>query len=125
MLNLAPWPVPWAVLVVPAVALGAAAWLRHLPGEWSQAALLGWTALLLAHASSLAWPPDLGPWLPALGLVLAFLAVATGGWVGLALLAVAFLLLAVAALAGVAQLPWWAAGLIALASGAAAIRTLL
>ena len=125
MLNLVPWPVPWPALIVPVVVLGIGAWLRHLPGEWAQAALLAWAALLLAHASALAWPQDFAPWLPALGLAVAFLAVASAGWIGLALLAVAHLLIAAAALAGIAQLPWWAVGLTAVATGAAALRAFL
>ncbi len=125
MLNLVPWPVPWPALLVPVVALGLGAWLRHWPGEWAQAALLGWAALLLAYGSALAWPASLAPWLPALGLLLAFLAVATGGWVGLALLATAHLLVAVAAVAGIAHLPWWAGALTALATAAAALRAAL
>lgn len=122
MLNPVGWPIPWPVLLVPVLVLGLGAWLRHLPGEWSQAALLAWAALLLAHVSALAWPSGMGPWLPALGLVTAFLAMVAGGWVGLGLLAAAHLAIAVAAMASLAGVPWWAVGVVGVATAAAALR---
>jgi hypothetical protein len=129
MLNQITWqfpgPIPWPALLVPVLVLGLGAWLRHLPGEWSQAALLAWTGLLLAFVSALAWPPGLGPWLPALGLVAAMLALVMGGWVGLALLATAHLSIAAAALAGLAGVPWWAVGLTGMIAAAAAFRAAL
>lgn len=113
---------PWIALVLPSVILGAGSLARSVPGEWSQAALLSWAALLLTYLGVAAGPGPPGAWPSILCLAGAFLALSLGGWAGLGLIAVAHLLLALTTHTGATATPWWPAALTGTAAAVAAIR---
>jgi hypothetical protein len=115
--------VPPAALALPSVLLGAGAFLRHVPGEWSRGALLAWAAVLLAYLSGMTTPAGVGAWSAVAGLAIAFAALALGGTIGLGLLAAAFAALAAAAFAGVFLAPPALCLVTAAAAAAAAFRS--
>jgi hypothetical protein len=108
-------------LAAPSLLLGVGAFLRHVPGEWSRAALLAWAAVLLARLMGSA-PPAAASWSGVLGLAIAFAALVLGGAAGLGLLALAFALLAAAGLAGIPAPPWGLCLATAVATAAATWR---
>jgi hypothetical protein len=115
--------VPPAALALPSVLLGAGAFLRHVPGEWSRSTLLAWAAVLLAYLSGMTTPASVGAWGAIAGLAIAFAALALGGTIGLGLLTAAFAALAAGALAGVLVAPPVLGLVTAVAAAAAAFRS--
>lgn len=110
-----------AALAAPTLLLAAGVFLRHVPGEWSRAALLAWAAVLLAYLAG-QMPPGAASWSGVVGLAIAFAALAVGGSAGLGLLALAFALLAAAGLAGIVAAPLGLCLVTAAATAAAAWR---
>jgi len=110
------------ILVAPALLLALASLLRSVPGEWSQSALLAWTAVAAAYLAGAVGAPVAAT---AAGLVLAFAALALGGAWGLLLLAAMGLAATAAALAGGLALAWPATALLAAACALGAARDLI
>jgi len=110
------------ILALPALVLAAGSFLRSVPGEWCQTALLAWTAVGLGFVAGRV--SETQP-LAAVGLGLGFLALAVGGVVGLTGLAVVYVAVAAAAVAGVLTWPWPIAALLGFACAAGAARSLV
>lgn len=106
--------------VTPALMLAAGSFLRSVPGEWSQGALLAWAAVSL---SFLAGQTTTVP--ASIGLTLAFVAIAVGGLPALVGLCVVYLLALTASLLGVLHIPRAAAAGLALACGLSSLRELV
>lgn len=85
-------PVAAAILLVPAVAFAALGVMADAPGEWGRGALIAWTALAVAvlAGAGLQAGGGVAPWLATL---LGLAALMTGGPPGLAVAALAALLL--------------------------------
>lgn len=111
-------------LIVPAVALGAGAWLAHVPGEWSRGALLAWSVVVLAYLIGTTLAPQSATW-AALALVAAFAALALGGAAGLGLAAVLLGAMAVLGWTGALAAPTLLCLVTAAAAGLGAMRSLL
>jgi hypothetical protein len=107
------------IVTIPALILAAGAFLRSVPGEWSQNALLAWGAVSLGLLAGQATDTL---YLAAIGLVLGFVALAVGGAVGLGVLAAVYAGAAAAALAGALAMPWPVAAVLAAACAAGAAR---
>jgi len=118
-------PQPWLslALAVPAVVLGAGAWLAHVPGEWSRAALLAWSVVVLAYLVGTAVAPQSSAW-AAVALGAAFAALALGGAAGLGLAAVLLGVLAALGWTGTLPAPVILCLITAAAAGLGAARSL-
>jgi hypothetical protein len=110
------------IVVAPALLLALASLLRSVPGEWSQSALLAWAAVAAAYLAGGAGAPLAQT---AVGLGLAFAALATGGAWGLLLLTAMSLAATAAALAGGLAVAWPATALLAAACALGAARDLI
>lgn len=110
------------ILAIPAVALAVGALLRSVPGEWSQSALLAWTAVSLGFLLGQAGETTL---LAAAGLASGFLVLAVGGTAGLGLLAAVYAVVVVLALTGVVAVFWPTAAVLAVSCAAGAARGLI
>ena len=110
---------------VPLIAFGLGAWLRDVPGEWSQGALLAYGAVVVGFLCGQTIHHTHGNnWL-LIGMPFAFLALLLGGANGLILLGALFVGGCVLSLTGVApSLPWIICALGALFSIAAGFRML-
>jgi len=106
--------------VAPALVLAAGSFLRSVPGEWSQGALLAWAAVSLSY---LAGQTTTVP--ASIGLTLAFVAIAVGGVPALVGLCVVYLFALTASLLGAVHIPWVAAACLALACGLGSLRDLV
>ncbi|MCA8880486.1 MAG: hypothetical protein KDA73_11130 [Rhodobacteraceae bacterium] len=100
-------PLAAAILLLPSLVFAAmAAFLVDAPAEWGEGALIAWTAIAacLLAGSCLADAPVPLPWV---AVVAGFVAVMTGGPPGLAVAAVAVLVVALpgSGLAGARWLP--------------------
>ena len=106
--------------VAPALVLAAGSFLRSVPGEWSQGALLAWAAISLSFLAG--QTTTLPAWI---GLTLGFVAIAVGGVPALVGLCVVYLSAVTASLLGVLPIPWVAAAGLALACGLGSLRDLV
>jgi len=114
----------WAqtALIIPAVVLGAGSWLRHVPGEWSRAALLAWSIVVYAFLVGLLAPAAMPVTAVMAALLGGFAALAVGGTYGLAAAATLLLVLAILTAAGMSVVPILPCLVTALAAGLAALR---
>ena len=114
----------WAqtALTIPAVLLGVGSWLRHVPGEWSRAALLAWSIVVYAFLVGLVAAAAMPVGAIMAALLGGFAALAVGGTYGLAAAAILLLLLAMLTAAGVPAVPLAPCLVTALAAGLAALR---
>jgi hypothetical protein len=113
------------IVVAPALLLALASLLRSVPGEWSQSALLAWAAVAAAYLAGGAGGAGAPLAQTAVGLGLAFAALATGGAWGLLLLTAMSLAATAAALAGGLAVAWPATALLAAACALGAARDLI
>lgn len=113
------------VLGAPLLVFGVGAWLRDVPGEWSQGALLAYGAIVITFLCGQAnQMSNSVSWL-LVGLPLAFSALLLGGASGLLLLGALFVGGIALSFSGFApNIPWIICALGALLSIAAGVRML-